>query len=137
MARAVMPRRPCPYWRSSCHAAHAAGGAALPFSPGPVRLLCGRLPHRAPLVLPARPRADKTTLLLSRHQHAHSAWWGSSPRHLVARPNRGLCFLAGDNEHRPVRTTNSYLSCSSRSTHAVVVINRAVVASHTHIVRLY
>ena len=44
-ARAVMPRRPC--WRPSCHAAHA-GGAALPFPcrfPGPVRLLCGRLPH--------------------------------------------------------------------------------------------
>ena len=36
----------------------------------PVRaLLCGRLPHTAPLVLPARPRADKTTLLLSRHPH--------------------------------------------------------------------
>ena len=32
-------------------------------------LLCGRLPHTAPLVLPARPRADKTTLLLSRHPH--------------------------------------------------------------------
>ena len=44
-ARAVMPRRPC--WRPSCHAAHA-GEAALPFScrfPGPVHLLCGRLPH--------------------------------------------------------------------------------------------
>ena len=36
-------------------------------------LLCGRLPHRAPLVLPARPRADKTTMLLSRHQHTHVA----------------------------------------------------------------
>ena len=37
----------------------------------PVRapVLCGRLPHTAPLVLPARPRADKTTLLLSRHPH--------------------------------------------------------------------
>ena len=71
-------------------------------------LLCGRLPHRAPLVLPARPRADKTTLLLSRHQpptHTHTAWWGGSPCHPVARPNRDLCFLAGDNEHRPVRTT--------------------------------
>ena len=34
-------------------------------------LLCGRLPHRAPLVLPARPRADRTTLLLSRH-HKHT-----------------------------------------------------------------
>ena len=124
---AGMPRRLC--WRT----------AALPFPcrfPGPVRLLCGRLPHRAPLVLPARPRADKTTLLLSRHRQTHSAWWGRSPRHPIARPNRDLCFLAGDNEHRPVRTTNSYLSCSSRLTHAVVDIDRAVVASHTHI-RLY
>ena len=68
-------------------------------------LLCGRLSHRAPLVLPARPRADKTTLLLPRHQHKHSDWRGSSPRHSVARPNRDLCFLAGYNEHRPVRTT--------------------------------
>ena len=32
-------------------------------------VLCGRLPHTAPLVLPARPRADRTTVLLSRHQH--------------------------------------------------------------------
>ena len=35
--------------------------------------LCGRLPHRAPLVLPARSRADRTTMLLSRHQRTNSA----------------------------------------------------------------
>ena len=40
-------------------------GLLMPFLPVPVPVpvpvLCGRLPHRAPLVLPARPRADKTT----------------------------------------------------------------------------
>ena len=42
---------------------------SLPFLPVPVPVLCGRLLHRAPLVLPARPRADNTTLLLSRRPH--------------------------------------------------------------------
>ena len=59
-----VPRHATPPHSRSCTA------VSLPFLPVPVRLLCGRLPHRAPLVLPARPRADRTTLLLSRHQHA-------------------------------------------------------------------
>ena len=56
----------------------------------PVRaLLCGRLPHTAPLVLPARPRADRTTLLLSRH-HAHTPL-GGGVRH-ATRTSRDLVF---------------------------------------------
>ena len=52
-------------------------------------VLCGRLPHTAPLVLPARPRADKTTLLLSRHPHTLCLVGGVHP---ATRTNRGLCF---------------------------------------------
>ena len=56
----------------------------------PVRaLLCGRLPHTAPLVLPARPRADKTTLLLSRH-HTHTLLGGEVRR--ATRTSRDLVF---------------------------------------------
>ena len=57
------PRHATPLSSRSCTA------VSLPFLPVPVPVLCGRLRHRAPLVLPARPRADRTTLLLSRHQH--------------------------------------------------------------------
>ena len=68
----------------------------------PVRaLLCGRLPHTAPLVLPARPRADKTTLLLPRHPHTRclvggrlkqliTKWFSILPTSLRAI----LCFRA-------------------------------------------
>ena len=41
-------------------------------------------------------------------------------RHSAARPNRDLASQNRDDEHRPARTTNSYLSYFSRSTSAVV-----------------
>ena len=121
--RGIPPREP-PISRSSSHTymagerptRHCQGRICTPFPAVslfvllsfllPVRaLLCGRLPHTAPLVLPARPRADKNNLATLPPPHTHTAWWGSSPRHSVARPNRDLCFLDGDNEHRSVRTT--------------------------------
>ena len=63
-------------------------------------LLCGRLPHRAPLVLQARPRAVKNILATPPPPTNKLCLVGEfTPRHSVARPSRGLCFLAGDNEH--------------------------------------
>ena len=93
---------------------HQQGGYALPFlsvsllPPSsflpPVRTPASQGPT-SPSSAP--PRADKTAFLLPRHhtQYTNAAWWGNSPRHSVARPNRDLCFLDGDNEHRSVRTT--------------------------------
>ena len=78
-------------------------GLLMPFLPVPVPVpvpvLCGRLPHRAPLVLPARPRADKTTCY-SPAPPTPCGWWGV---HQTTRMNRDLVFLARDNEHRPAK----------------------------------
>ena len=94
----------------------------------PVRaLLCGRLPHTAPLVLPARPRADKTTLLLSRH-HTHTLL-GGGVRH-ATRTNRDLCFLARYNEHRPAKQQELRSEVNARCGRHE--FDRAVVAIHTH-----
>ena len=80
-ASSVMPPRP-------------AGGIALPFLclfPVPACLQCGHLPHRAPLVLPARPRADKTTLRYSPSTNTHILLGGGVHfRHSATRPNRDL-----------------------------------------------
>ena len=86
-------------------------------------LLCGRLPHRAPLALPARPHADKTTLLLSRPTHKRCVV-GSSPRHSFARPNRDL-LLPRWRQRASTRQNNK--SCASRSTHIVVEIRSTVL----------
>ena len=59
----------------------------------PACLLCGHLPHRAPLVLPARPRprADKTTLRYSPSTNPHILLGGGVHfRHSAARPSRDL-----------------------------------------------
>ena len=94
----------------------------------PVRaLLCGRLPHTAPLVLPARPRANKTTLLLSRH-HTHTLLGGgSSPcdSH-ESRPR----FLARYHEHRPAK--QQVLRSEVNAHGGRHEIDRAVVAIHAH-----
>ena len=94
----------------------------------PVRaLLCGRLPHTAPLVLPARPRADKTTLLLSRH-HTHTLL-GGGVRH-ATRTSRDLVLLARYNEHRPAKQQELRSEVNARSGRHE--FDRAVVAIHTH-----
>ena len=52
----------------------------------------------------APPRCQNNLATLPHHTHTRCVV-GSSPRHPVARPNRDLCFLDENNEHRPVSTT--------------------------------
>jgi len=143
--RGIPPREP-PISRSSSHTymagerptRHCQGRICTPFPAVSLfvllsflllvrALLCGRLPHTAPLVLPARPRADKTTLLLSRH-HTHTLLGGgSSPcdSH-ESRPR----FLARYHEHRPAKQQELRSEVNARGGRHE--FDRVVVAIHTY-----
>ena len=105
-----------PAW--SCHAAQLAG-LHCRFSacfPVPVRLLCGRLPHRAPLFLPAHPALTEqpaliqhSLALLSLHQHAHPAWWGSSLSPL-GRTAESRSLLPSRRQRTSTRQNNKFIS---------------------------
>ena len=88
-------------------------------------LLCGRLPHRAPLALPARPRADKTTLLLSRHQHTHTLLGGGVHPATFGRMTESRPLLPSRRQRTSTRQNNK--SCASRSTHVVVDMRSTVL----------
>ena len=111
------PRHATPLSSRCCTA------VSLPFLPVPVPVLCGRLLHRAPLVLPARPRADRTTLLLSRHQHTLClvGEFTLPLGHLTeSRP-----LLPSQRQRTSTRQNNK--SCASRSTHVVVDMRSTVL----------
>ena len=111
------PRHATPLSSRSCTA------VSLPFLPVPVPVLCGRLLHRAPLVLPARPRADRTTLLLSRHQHTLClvGEFTLPLGHMTeSRP-----LLPSQRQRTSTRQNNK--SCASRSTHVVVDMRSTVL----------
>ena len=86
-------------------------------------LLCGRLPHRAPLVLPARPRADRTTLLLSRHQHTLCLVWEFTLP--LGRMTESRPLLPSQRQRTSARQNNK--SCASRSTYVVVDMRSTVL----------
>ena len=93
-ASSVMPLRP-------------AGGVALPFlclfpcsCLLPVRTPASQGPT-SPSSAPPRCQNNLATL----PHHTHTRRGGEFTRDPAARPARDLCFLAGDNEHRPVSTT--------------------------------
>ena len=90
--------------------------------PVPVRLLCGRLPHRAPLVLPARPRADKNNLATLPH-HTRTLRGGEfTPP--FGRMTESRPLLPKWRQRASTRQHNG--SCTSRSTHIVVDMRSTV-----------
>ena len=87
-------------------------------------LLCGRLPHRAPLVFPGRPRADKNNLAtLPPPTHTRCLVGEFTPPLGCTTESRPL--LPSWRQRTSTRQNNK--SCSSRSTHIVVDMRSTVL----------